>query len=153
MSAGTVGAAIVRFTCTNALARKAQFLEVAATADYRDVGRFYADPRPIAPIAPPAPAQPSPAAGAISDRAMQAGQRYKACALAAARRFARSGETAPVVADAALAECASNRRALATAFAADPAFRSGTVEIAMATFDQLLRQQAQLEVVQSKVRR
>ncbi|WP_375250423.1 surface-adhesin E family protein [Sphingomonas sp.] len=152
VSGGSVGASIVDFTCVGAAARKASYLEIAPSADYREVGRFYADPRPVVtmPSAPSPALSPRPAA---STAAMQAGQRYKACALAAARRFVASGETAPVVADAALADCASSRRALAAAFAADPAMRSGSAEIAMERFDQLLRQQVQLEVVRAKARR
>lgn len=151
VSSGSVGASIVDFTCTSPAARKAQYLEIAATADYRDVGRFYADPRPVVPIAPAAPAPPTrPTASAT---AMQAGQRYKSCAVAAARRFASSGETAPVVADAAIAECASTRRALAAAFAGDPNLAGDGATIAMERFDNLLRQQLRLEFVRTKTQR
>lgn len=152
VSADTVGASIVDFTCVGAAARKARYLEIAPSADYHEVGRFYADPRPFVPMASapgPAPLPPPTA----STAAMHTGQRYKACALAAARRFAPSGETAPVVADAALADCNSSRRALAAAFAADPNMTSSGVEVAMSRFDQLLRQQVRLEVMRAKARR
>ena len=77
---------------------------------------------------------------------------YKACALAAARRFAPSGETAPVIADAALADYASSRRALAAAFAANPKTTSTAEAIALDTVDRQLWQQLQLEVVRAKAR-
>ena len=153
VSAGTVGGSIVGFTCTSPLARKAQYVEVAATADYREVGRFYADSRSVVPVAPPTPAQSARPAAAVSAAAMQAGQRYKSCALAAARRFASSGETAPVVADAAIADCASARRALAAAFSGDPNLGGNGANIAMERFNNLLRPQLRLEVVRAKSRR
>lgn len=150
--AGTVGASVIHFTCISVLARKAQYLEIAPSADYREVGRFYADPRPVVPMAS-APGRASSPHPTASTAAMQAGQRYKACALAAARRFASSGEPAPVVANAAAAECASARRTLAATFASDPDLGSDGANAAMQRFDELLRQRLQLEVVRRKAAR
>lgn len=109
---------LFEFTCNSVDYRKKHYTEVPAGNDYRAFAESLNNTRPPTAATPetatPAfratPTRSPPGNVDPGDRA--AGLKYQQCVSASARKFAKSKEEAPVVAQSALQNCAAMRRGL-----------------------------------------
>lgn len=155
--AGSVGEQFIKFGCLTDDYRQRHFTEIAADVDYRAVGEFYADPRPIAALpnnstpTTSTPRSPRNADDAVARTAVRSAYlKFEACVLVSARRFAKSKEAAPVVAKAALRNCPELRSKLAASYPADRSARER--QKIMDIIERELASKAELEVVRLRSR-
>lgn len=145
---GSTGGKIVDFVCSSDKIRAANFSRIDDAEDYWSIGEFFSDPRPLVEV------QSAPKNAQIRNKASGAGRQafrnYQVCSIAAARRFAKSRETAVVIAEAALTNCRSHRDALVAALASDGRLDAdGISKVAMRLDEELLKR-VRLSVVETR---
>jgi len=159
---GFVSAELYAFACNTAEYRKANFLEIGSGVDYRQTAEFFNDPRQITEVNPNK--SPSPSArrqslnsstlqskgntAATATERLKASRQYRDCVVASAEKFASSKETAPVVAQSAVQNCATSRAKIRKISLAEMGYNS--TRIYLEVLDKHVLSEAQLSVVKRR---
>lgn len=139
----TSGALVVDFTCGPSTIRSRKFAQIIGAEGKWSLGEAVYLPLEM----PSKPSSQARTIGAEMDG-------YRKCTKANVRKFVRSGETAPVIASAAMKACSTEERQLFASLSSHPEITSPRIQ--KAAFDRiqkLMREELELDVVRLKSER